>query len=49
MNPSQKLGATAALEELLGFLFNECCSRSNAVDAKAVTRLYEIAQQRRKR
>ena len=27
---------TAALQELLGFLFAECCSRSNAVKAEAV-------------
>ena len=27
---------TAALQELLGFLFAECCSRSNAVQAEAV-------------
>jgi DNA-binding transcriptional ArsR family regulator len=27
---------TAALEELLNFLFMECCSRSTAVDANAV-------------
>ena len=28
-----------ALEELLGFLFAECCSRSTAVEAAAITRL----------
>ena len=27
---------TAVLEELLGFLFAECCSRSNAVNPNAV-------------
>lgn len=27
---------TAALQELLGFLFAECCSRSSAVQAEAV-------------
>lgn len=27
---------TSALQELLGFLFAECCSRSNAVQAEAV-------------
>ena len=30
---------TAVLEELLGFLFAECCSRSNAVNASAVVNL----------
>ena len=30
---------TAALEELLGFLFAECCSRSNAVNPNAVVGL----------
>lgn len=30
---------TAALEELLGFLFVECCSRTRAVDADAVVSL----------
>ena len=33
---------TAALEELLGFLFAECCSRSKAVSADAVIRLCDI-------
>ena len=28
--------STAALQELLGFLFAECCSRSSAVKAEAV-------------
>ena len=28
-----------ALEELLGFLFAECCSRSRAVEPAAITRL----------
>lgn len=39
---------TAALEELLGFLFAECCSRSKAVSAEAVTRLCNIGSRRRK-
>ncbi len=30
---------TAVLEELLGFLFAECCSRTSAVDAQSVVRL----------
>jgi DNA-binding transcriptional ArsR family regulator len=30
---------TAGLEELLGFLFAECCSRSRAVSADAVVNL----------
>jgi len=38
---------TAALEELLGFLFEECCSRSRAVDAGAVVRLCDIGPKRR--
>src|SRR5689334_23208587 len=33
---------TAVLEELLGFLFAECCSRTRAVDADAVVRLCDI-------
>ena len=33
---------TAALEELLGFLFAECCSRTRAVDANAIIKLTEI-------
>ena len=28
-----------ALEELLGFLYAECCSRSKAVEPDAITRL----------
>ena len=40
--------STAALQELLGFLFAECCSRSNAVNAAAVVNLHEIAPKRRK-
>jgi ArsR family transcriptional regulator, arsenate/arsenite/antimonite-responsive transcriptional repressor len=38
---------TAALEELLGFLFAECCSRSNAVNANAVVKLCDIGPKRR--
>jgi DNA-binding transcriptional ArsR family regulator len=38
---------TAALEELLGFLFAECCSRSNAVNAGAVVKLCDIGPKRR--
>ena len=37
---------TAALEELLGFLFAECCSRSKAVSADAVVRLCDIRPER---
>lgn len=29
---------TEALQEILGFLFAECCSRTNAIQAKAITR-----------
>jgi len=39
---------TAALEELLGFLFAECCSRTKAVNAKAVVRVCDIAPARRR-
>ena len=38
---------TAALEELLGFLFAECCSRSKAVNANAVVKLCDIGSKRR--
>ena len=38
---------TAALEELLGFLFAECCSRSKAVSAHAVVKLGDIEPKRR--
>ena len=38
---------TAALEELLGFLFAECCSRSKAVNADAVVKLCDIGPKRR--
>jgi|SRR6185436_18226584 len=38
---------TAALEELLGFLFAECCSRSKAVSADAVVKLCDIGPKRR--
>ena len=37
---------TAALEELLGFLFAECCSRTRAVDAAAIVKLDEIGTTR---
>jgi DNA-binding transcriptional ArsR family regulator len=40
--------STAALEELLGFLFAECCSRSTAVSAAAVVNLSRIPPKRRK-
>ena len=33
---------TTALEELLGFLFAECCSRTRAVDANAIVKLADI-------
>ena len=38
---------TAVLEELLGFLFAECCSRSKAVNASAVVKLCDIGPKRR--
>jgi DNA-binding transcriptional ArsR family regulator len=38
---------TAALEELLGFLFAECCSRSKAVSADTVIKLCDIGPKRR--
>ena len=38
---------TAALEELLGFLVAECCSRSKAVNADAVVQLCDIGPKRR--
>lgn len=41
------LANTAALEELLGFLFAECCSRSRAVNADAVVKVSEIGSGRR--
>jgi DNA-binding transcriptional ArsR family regulator len=40
--------STSALEELLGFLFAECCSRSKAVSAEAVTKTCNVAPKRRK-
>jgi len=40
--------STAALQELLGFLFAECCSRSNAVSASAVVNLADNTPKRRK-
>jgi len=39
---------TAALGELLGFLFAECCSRSKAVDADTVIKLCDIGPARRR-
>ena len=39
---------TAALEELLGFLFAECCSKSKAINADAVVRLCDIAPARKR-
>jgi DNA-binding transcriptional ArsR family regulator len=39
---------TTGLEELLGFLFAECCSRSQAVRADAVVRLHDIGPKRSK-
>jgi len=38
---------TAALEELLGFLFAECCSRSKAVSADAVVKSCDCGPRRR--
>ena len=38
---------TAVLEELLGFLFAECCSRSKAVNADAVVKPCDIGPKRR--
>lgn len=38
---------TAALQELLGFLFAECCSRTGVVDANAIIQLTEIEPPRR--
>lgn len=37
---------TEALQELLGFLFAECCSRSQAVSADAVVKLCDIGPKR---
>jgi DNA-binding transcriptional ArsR family regulator len=39
---------TVVLEELLGFLFAECCSRSKAVSAEAVVRCCAAGSKRRK-
>ena len=39
---------TEALQELLGFLFAECCSRSKAVNADAVVKLCDIGPKRSK-
>ncbi len=38
---------TEALQELLGFLFAECCSRSKAVSAESIVKLSEIRTHRR--
>ena len=38
---------TAALEELLGFLFAECCSRSSAVNPNAVVGFCAPPRQRK--
>lgn len=38
---------TVALQDLLGFLFAECCSRSKAVSAQAVVRMSDIGPRRR--
>ena len=38
---------TAVLEELLGFLFAECCSRSKAVSAEALIKLCHVKPRRR--
>lgn len=38
---------TAVLEELLGFLFSECCSRSKAVNADALIKLCDVGPKRR--
>jgi DNA-binding transcriptional ArsR family regulator len=40
---------TAVLEELLGFLFAECCSRNRAVNGEALIQLCESKPDRRKR
>lgn len=40
---------TAVLEELLGFLFAECCSRNRAVNAEALIELVDLKPERRKR
>lgn len=39
---------TAVLEELLGFLFAECCSRTGAVDAQSVVKLCATAKKGKK-
>jgi ArsR family transcriptional regulator, arsenate/arsenite/antimonite-responsive transcriptional repressor len=38
---------TAALEELLGFLFSECCRRSTAVKAESVIQICGVGPKRR--
>ncbi len=40
---------TAALQELLGFLFAECCSRSNAINPKTVVEMCGPARKRKTR
>ena len=39
---------TKSLEELLGFLFAECCSRSKAVPAEAIVSISDFVPKRRK-
>ena len=39
--------STAALQQLLGFLFAECCSRSKAVNAEPLIKLCDIGPKRR--
>lgn len=39
---------TTVLEELLGFLFSECCSRTKAVSAEALIKICEAAPRRRR-
>jgi ArsR family transcriptional regulator, arsenate/arsenite/antimonite-responsive transcriptional repressor len=41
------LANTAVLEELLGFLFSECCRRSKAVKAETVIRICGIGSKGR--
>ena len=40
---------TRVLEELLGFLFEECCSRSKAVNVDAVAKLCSVGPLKRSR
>lgn len=39
---------TAGLQELLSFLFAECCSRSKAINADSVVKLCDIGPTRRR-